>query len=137
LWCYSECISTPGKLEKYAWPRWESNLRGQAYFTTVVRHIFQAYPVWIYTQSNITSIIFTRVHYTNTEKSRCCNTFVLTIWCLFIYFYVLSVFEYIFSCLITVWFNTHWSQTKFLTLDGLFKIQYSIEEKINTWNISI
>jgi hypothetical protein len=23
---YSECISTPGKLEKYAWPRWESNL---------------------------------------------------------------------------------------------------------------
>jgi hypothetical protein len=26
LWCYSECISTPGKLEKYAWPRWESDL---------------------------------------------------------------------------------------------------------------
>jgi hypothetical protein len=25
-------------------------------------------PVWIYTQSNITSIIFTWVHYTNTEK---------------------------------------------------------------------
>jgi hypothetical protein len=24
----------------------------------VVRHIFQAYPVWIYTQSNITSITF-------------------------------------------------------------------------------
>ena len=24
--CYSECISTPGKLEKYAWPRWDSNL---------------------------------------------------------------------------------------------------------------
>jgi hypothetical protein len=21
LWCYSECISTPGRLEKYAWPR--------------------------------------------------------------------------------------------------------------------
>jgi hypothetical protein len=35
---------------------------------TVVRHIFQACPVWIYTQSNITSIIFTWVHYTNTEK---------------------------------------------------------------------
>jgi hypothetical protein len=35
----------------------------------VVRHIFQACPVWIYTQSNITSIIFTRVHYTITEKS--------------------------------------------------------------------
>jgi hypothetical protein len=31
-------------------------------------HIFQAGPVEIYTQSNITSIIFTRVHYTNTEK---------------------------------------------------------------------
>jgi hypothetical protein len=29
-WClryYSECISTPGELEKYARPRWESNLR--------------------------------------------------------------------------------------------------------------
>jgi hypothetical protein len=36
---------------------------------TVVRHIFQACPVWIYTQSNITSIIFTWVHYTNTENS--------------------------------------------------------------------
>ena len=35
---------------------------------TVARHIFQACPVWIYTQSNITSIIFTWVHYTNTEK---------------------------------------------------------------------
>ena len=30
---------------------------GQAYFSSlpVARHIFQAYPVWIYTQSNITS----------------------------------------------------------------------------------
>jgi hypothetical protein len=35
---------------------------------TVDRHIFQACPVWIYTQSNITSIIFTWVHYTNAEK---------------------------------------------------------------------
>jgi hypothetical protein len=36
---------------------------------TVERHIFfQACTVWIYTQSNITSIIFTWVHYTNTEK---------------------------------------------------------------------
>jgi hypothetical protein len=34
----------------------------------VGRHVFQACPVWIYTQSNITSIIFTWVHYTNTEK---------------------------------------------------------------------
>ena len=24
--CYSECISTPGRLEKYARPRWDSNL---------------------------------------------------------------------------------------------------------------
>jgi hypothetical protein len=34
----------------------------------VDKHIFQVCPVWIYTQSNITSIIFTWVHYTNTEK---------------------------------------------------------------------
>jgi hypothetical protein len=34
----------------------------------VAGHIFQARPVWIYTQSNITSIIFTWVHNTNTEK---------------------------------------------------------------------
>jgi hypothetical protein len=26
VWCYSECISTPGRLEKYAWPRWDSNI---------------------------------------------------------------------------------------------------------------
>ena len=35
---------------------------------TVARHIFQACPVWIYTQRNITSIIFTWVHYTNTAN---------------------------------------------------------------------
>jgi hypothetical protein len=35
----------------------------------MVRHVFQACSVWIYTQSNITSIIFTWVHYTNTEKT--------------------------------------------------------------------
>jgi hypothetical protein len=34
----------------------------------VAGHIFQARPVWIYTQSNTTSIIFTLVHNTNTEK---------------------------------------------------------------------
>jgi hypothetical protein len=45
-------------------------LRYQCYLIIImVRHIFQACPVWIYTQSNITSIIFTWVHYTNTEKS--------------------------------------------------------------------
>ena len=44
----------PGKLEKYA------SHRGQAYFSSL--------PGRINTQSNITSIIFTWVHYTNTEK---------------------------------------------------------------------
>jgi hypothetical protein len=34
----------------------------------VARHIFQACSVWICTRSNITSIIFTWVHYTNTRK---------------------------------------------------------------------
>jgi hypothetical protein len=43
----------------------------------VAGHIFQARPVWIYTQSNITSIIFTWVHNTSTEKKikkiiKCC-----------------------------------------------------------------
>jgi hypothetical protein len=36
---------------------------------TVAKHIFQACPVWIYTQSNITNI-FTWVHNTNTEKKQ-------------------------------------------------------------------
>ena len=35
---------------------------------TVAGHIFHARPVWIYTQSNITNIIFTWVHNTSTEK---------------------------------------------------------------------
>jgi hypothetical protein len=35
----------------------------------MVRHIFQACPVWTYTQSNITNIILTWVHNTNTENS--------------------------------------------------------------------
>jgi hypothetical protein len=34
----------------------------------VAGHIFQARPVWIYTQNNITNIIFTWAHNTNTEK---------------------------------------------------------------------
>jgi hypothetical protein len=34
----------------------------------VARHIFQACPVWICTQSNITNIIFTWVHNINTQK---------------------------------------------------------------------
>ena len=36
---------------------------------TVAGHIFQARPVWIYTQSNITNIIFTWVHNTKQKKS--------------------------------------------------------------------
>jgi hypothetical protein len=31
-------------------------------------HIFQACPVWIHTQSNITNIIFTWVHNTNRKN---------------------------------------------------------------------
>jgi hypothetical protein len=27
VWCYSECLSTPGRLEKYAWPRWDQPAR--------------------------------------------------------------------------------------------------------------
>jgi hypothetical protein len=34
----------------------------------VAWHIFQARPVWMYTQSNITNIIFTWVYNTNIEK---------------------------------------------------------------------
>jgi hypothetical protein len=34
----------------------------------VARHVFQASTVWIYTQGNITNIIFTWVNYNNTEK---------------------------------------------------------------------
>jgi hypothetical protein len=34
----------------------------------VAGHIFQARPVWIYTQSNITTISYSHIHNTNTEK---------------------------------------------------------------------
>jgi hypothetical protein len=40
----------------------------------VARHIFQPCPVWIYTQSNITNIIFTRVHNTNTNTEKVIGT---------------------------------------------------------------
>jgi hypothetical protein len=36
---YSECISTPGELEKYARSRWESNLRSYAVRTVRVSDI--------------------------------------------------------------------------------------------------
>jgi hypothetical protein len=38
-------------------------------------HIFQARPVWIYTQSNIANIKFTWVHNTSTEKKLLHSTF--------------------------------------------------------------
>ena len=56
------------------WPRtqlaehWASNPKVVGSIPTVAGHIFQARPVWIYTQSNITNIIFTWVPNTNTEK---------------------------------------------------------------------
>jgi hypothetical protein len=50
--CLTSLKNMPDKLEKYAWQAWKISL------TTVVRHIYQACPVWIYTQSNITSINF-------------------------------------------------------------------------------
>jgi hypothetical protein len=45
LWVY---ISTPGELEKYARRLVVGSI------PTVAGHIFQARPMWIYTQSNIT-----------------------------------------------------------------------------------
>jgi hypothetical protein len=56
----------------------------------VARHVFRACPVKIHTQSNITSILFTWVHYTNTANimvyssfnckfERCSLIFLLTI----------------------------------------------------------
>jgi hypothetical protein len=53
-----------GKLAEH----WASIPKVVGSFPTMARHIFQACPVWIYTQSNITSILFTWVHYTNTRK---------------------------------------------------------------------
>jgi hypothetical protein len=46
--------------------------RGRAYFPTVAGHIFQARPVWIYTQSNITNIVFIDVY-----RFNCMNLFNL------------------------------------------------------------
>ena len=69
IWCYSQCLSKPSELEKYARPRWESNLSTFGSVPTVARHIFQARPVWIYTQSNITNNhIHLSTQLTNTGK---------------------------------------------------------------------
>jgi hypothetical protein len=39
LWCYWECISTQGKLEKYALPRWESNLQPLEYYRAFFKNL--------------------------------------------------------------------------------------------------
>jgi hypothetical protein len=46
----------------------------------VVRHIFQAFPVWIYTQSNITSIII-NVPWANEKKHAGSNGYNMTYTC--------------------------------------------------------
>jgi ABC-type glycerol-3-phosphate transport system permease component len=45
----------------------------------VARHIFQACPVWICTQSNITSI---RILFVNLAKAKLCNLFTKDLCCL-------------------------------------------------------
>jgi hypothetical protein len=47
LWCYSECISTLGELEKYARPRWESNLVNPVWIEPRWESNLVS-PVWIY-----------------------------------------------------------------------------------------
>jgi hypothetical protein len=52
--------------------------------STVVRHIFQACPVWIYTQSNITSIRCMSVEkYRNPQKKRRVLRRTLARWCFY------------------------------------------------------
>ena len=51
-------------------PEWAGIPKVVGLIPTVARHSFQACPVWIYTQSNITNIIFNWVHNINTEKSQ-------------------------------------------------------------------
>ena len=46
----------PGHGGNRTYDLWISKVVGS--IPTVVRHVFQACPVWIYTQSNITSIIY-------------------------------------------------------------------------------
>ena len=40
---------------------WASTAKVVGSIHTLARHIFRAYPVWKYTQSNITSIIFSKI----------------------------------------------------------------------------
>jgi hypothetical protein len=52
-------IKTEQYDETYDLTSFMANPTTQMLIPTVARHIFQACPVWMYTQSNITSIIFT------------------------------------------------------------------------------
>ena len=52
----------PGHVAQLA-EHWTSIPKVVGSIPTVVRHIFQAFPVWIYTQSNITNIIYDIVQY--------------------------------------------------------------------------
>jgi hypothetical protein len=58
LWCYSECISTPGKLEKYAWPLAQLSTYFHMFFSVplvaflVSFHVKTGFPLpWDYTLS--------------------------------------------------------------------------------------
>jgi hypothetical protein len=74
------CIHT-GHAEKFAWPRCESNWRFSPWSSNLFslpdvdahshrgQANFSAWLVWMHTQSNITNIIFTWVHNTNTHKN--------------------------------------------------------------------
>ena len=55
---YHLCSNRPDRVAQLA-EHWASIPKVVGSIPTVDRHILQACPVWIYTQSNITSIIFT------------------------------------------------------------------------------
>ena len=57
--------ATRDQLEEH----WASIPKVVGSIPTAARQTFQPCPVWIYTQSNITNIIFTSVHNTNTDKN--------------------------------------------------------------------
>ena len=61
LWNTSRNITYSNRQDRVAQlaEHWASIPKVVGSIPTVVMHIFQACPVWIYTQSNITSIIFT------------------------------------------------------------------------------
>ena len=61
LWNTSRNITYSNRQDRVSQlaEHWASSPKVVGSIPAVVRHIFQACPVWIYTQSNITSIIFT------------------------------------------------------------------------------